>query len=144
MWCAAGACWGPSGDEQQAQRVEETIAWIMLDTFWKCGALDGSFVYVPKGVHCPMELSTYFRINASETGQRYSPFLKMLLASLESWSSPHLGLGGLERMPVCSHEVQANADHCRGGSRVSLLGVVNCPARNGIYSSACLHAHAAV
>jgi Fe-S cluster assembly protein SufB len=30
---------------------------------------DGSFVYVPKGVRCPMELSTYFRINASETGQ---------------------------------------------------------------------------
>jgi Fe-S cluster assembly protein SufB len=30
---------------------------------------DGSFVYVPKGVKCPMELSTYFRINAAETGQ---------------------------------------------------------------------------
>jgi len=30
---------------------------------------DGSFVYVPKGVHCPMELSTYFRINAADTGQ---------------------------------------------------------------------------
>ncbi|HNO79286.1 MAG TPA: Fe-S cluster assembly protein SufB [Phycisphaerae bacterium] len=30
---------------------------------------DGSFVYVPKGVHCPMELSTYFRINAQSTGQ---------------------------------------------------------------------------
>lgn len=30
---------------------------------------DGSFVYVPKGVRCPMELSTYFRINANETGQ---------------------------------------------------------------------------
>ena len=30
---------------------------------------DGSFVYVPKGVRCPMELSTYFRINASNTGQ---------------------------------------------------------------------------
>jgi Fe-S cluster assembly protein SufB len=30
---------------------------------------DGSFVYIPKGVHCPMELSTYFRINAAETGQ---------------------------------------------------------------------------
>ncbi len=30
---------------------------------------DGSFVYVPKGVRCPMELSTYFRINARETGQ---------------------------------------------------------------------------
>ena len=30
---------------------------------------DGSFVYIPQGVRCPMELSTYFRINASETGQ---------------------------------------------------------------------------
>tara|TARA_Y100001970_G_scaffold61996_2_gene79206 strand:- start:444 stop:1880 length:1437 start_codon:yes stop_codon:yes gene_type:complete len=30
---------------------------------------DGSFVYIPKGVRCPMELSTYFRINASQTGQ---------------------------------------------------------------------------
>jgi Fe-S cluster assembly protein SufB len=30
---------------------------------------DGSFVYVPKGVRCPMELSTYFRINTAETGQ---------------------------------------------------------------------------
>src|SRR5512147_2531727 len=30
---------------------------------------DGSFVYVPKGVRCPMDLSTYFRINASGTGQ---------------------------------------------------------------------------
>ena len=30
---------------------------------------DGSFVYVPEGVKCPMELSTYFRINAEETGQ---------------------------------------------------------------------------
>jgi Fe-S cluster assembly protein SufB len=30
---------------------------------------DGSFVYVPKGVRCPMELSTYFRINTAQTGQ---------------------------------------------------------------------------
>jgi len=30
---------------------------------------DGSFIYVPKGVRCPMELSTYFRINAAKTGQ---------------------------------------------------------------------------
>jgi len=30
---------------------------------------DGSFCYIPKGVRCPMELSTYFRINAAETGQ---------------------------------------------------------------------------
>src|SRR5262249_14110231 len=30
---------------------------------------DGSFCYIPKGVRCPMELSTYFRINATNTGQ---------------------------------------------------------------------------
>ncbi|MFX8285741.1 Fe-S cluster assembly protein SufB, partial [Acinetobacter baumannii] len=30
---------------------------------------DGSFVYIPKGVRCPMELSTYFRMNAISTGQ---------------------------------------------------------------------------
>ena len=30
---------------------------------------DGSFVYIPKGVRCPMELSSYFRINAAGTGQ---------------------------------------------------------------------------
>jgi Fe-S cluster assembly protein SufB len=30
---------------------------------------DGSFVYIPKGVRCPLDLSTYFRINAQETGQ---------------------------------------------------------------------------
>ena len=30
---------------------------------------DGSFVYIPEGVQCPMDLSTYFRINAASTGQ---------------------------------------------------------------------------
>lgn len=43
------------------------------DNFYAClnSAVfsDGSFVYVPKGVRCPMELSTYFRINAKNTGQ---------------------------------------------------------------------------
>ena len=43
------------------------------DNFWTClnSAVfsDGSFVYIPKGVRCPLELSTYFRINAEETGQ---------------------------------------------------------------------------
>ena len=39
---------------------------------------DGSFVYVPKGVISPMEVSTYFRINAQETGQvRISVTLRM-------------------------------------------------------------------
>ena len=43
------------------------------DNFFSClnSAVfsDGSFVYIPKGVRCPMELSTYFRINATNTGQ---------------------------------------------------------------------------
>lgn len=41
---------------------------------------DGSFCYIPKGVHCPMELSTYFRINASNTGQ----FERTLIVAEES------------------------------------------------------------
>jgi len=41
---------------------------------------DGSFVYVPKGVRCPMELSTYFRINAANTGQ----FERTLIIAEES------------------------------------------------------------
>ncbi|MCL4145948.1 UNVERIFIED_CONTAM: hypothetical protein GTU68_017256, partial [Idotea baltica] len=43
------------------------------DNFFSClnSAVftDGSFVYIPKGVRCPLELSTYFRINAANTGQ---------------------------------------------------------------------------
>jgi Fe-S cluster assembly protein SufB len=45
----------------------------MADNFYaalnSCVFSDGSFVYVPKGVRCPIELSTYFRINERETGQ---------------------------------------------------------------------------
>ena len=47
---------------------------------------DGSFVYVPKGVRCPMELSTYFRINASKTGQ----FERTLIVAEEGASVSYL------------------------------------------------------
>ncbi|MGA3213340.1 MAG: Fe-S cluster assembly protein SufB, partial [Terriglobales bacterium] len=47
---------------------------------------DGSFVFVPKGVRCPMELSTYFRINASETGQ----FERTLIVAEEGASVSYL------------------------------------------------------
>ncbi|MGA8014017.1 MAG: Fe-S cluster assembly protein SufB [Candidatus Acidiferrales bacterium] len=47
---------------------------------------DGSFVYVPKGVKCPMELSTYFRINAAETGQ----FERTLIVADEGASVSYL------------------------------------------------------
>ena len=47
---------------------------------------DGSFCYVPKGVRCPMELSTYFRINAAETGQ----FERTLIVAEEGASVSYL------------------------------------------------------
>jgi Fe-S cluster assembly protein SufB len=47
---------------------------------------DGSFVFVPKGVKCPMELSTYFRINAAETGQ----FERTLIVAEENASVSYL------------------------------------------------------
>lgn len=47
---------------------------------------DGSFVYVPKGVHCPMELSTYFRINDQESGQ----FERTLIIAEEGSSVSYL------------------------------------------------------
>src|SRR5688500_16201402 len=47
---------------------------------------DGSFCYVPKGVRCPMELSTYFRINAADTGQ----FERTLIVADEGASVSYL------------------------------------------------------
>ena len=47
---------------------------------------DGSFCYIPKGVRCPMELSTYFRINAAETGQ----FERTLIVAEEGSSVSYL------------------------------------------------------
>lgn len=47
---------------------------------------DGSFCYIPKGVKCPMELSTYFRINAKETGQ----FERTLIVADEGASVSYL------------------------------------------------------
>lgn len=55
--------------------VQEYLGSVVpyTDNFFAClnSAVftDGSFVYIPKGVRCPMELSTYFRINAKNTGQ---------------------------------------------------------------------------
>ena len=47
---------------------------------------DGSFVFIPKGVRCPMELSTYFRINARNTGQ----FERTLIIAEEGASVSYL------------------------------------------------------
>ena len=52
---------------------------------------DGSFVYIPKGVRCPMELSTYFRINAAKSGQFEEPssWQRTVAMSVTSKDAPH-------------------------------------------------------
>ena len=64
---------------------------------------DGSFVYIPKGVRCPMELSTYFRINAAGTGQfertlivadddAYVSYLEGCTAPMRDENQPHAAI----------------------------------------------------
>ncbi|MDJ0950251.1 MAG: Fe-S cluster assembly protein SufB [Alphaproteobacteria bacterium] len=61
--------------QEHPELVREYMGSVVpyADNFFAClnSAVftDGSFAYIPKGVHCPMELSTYFRINARNTGQ---------------------------------------------------------------------------
>ena len=66
---------------------------------------DGSFIYIPKGVRCPMELSTYFRINAANTGQfertlivaddeSYVSYLEVETGSAITWKYPSCILAG--------------------------------------------------
>ena len=61
--------------EQHPDLVQEYVGAVVpyadkLFATLNCAVFsDGSFVYIPKGVRCPMELSTYFRINAINTGQ---------------------------------------------------------------------------
>ena len=57
---------------------------------------DGTFVYIPKGVRCPMELSTYFRINAENTGQfeRTLIVTQVETGSAITWKYPSCVLNG--------------------------------------------------
>src|SRR2546426_9694943 len=68
---------------------------------------DGSFVYVPKGVRCPMELSTYFRINAANTGQfertlivadegSYVSYLEGCTAPIRDENQLHAAVGAVQ------------------------------------------------
>jgi Fe-S cluster assembly protein SufB len=60
---------------QHPQLIEQYLGTVVpySDNFFatlnSAAFSDGSFVYIPRGVRCPMELSTYFRINAAKTGQ---------------------------------------------------------------------------
>ena len=65
---------------------------------------DGSFVYIPKGVRCPMELSTYFRINAKDTGQ----FERTLIIAEE---------GASRQLPRRLHRADARREPAARGRR---------------------------
>ncbi len=77
---------------------------------------NGSFCYIPKGVRCPMELSTYFRINAAETGQfertlivaeegAYVSYLEGCTAPMRDDEPASCGSGGIDRSGQCAHKI---------------------------------------
>ena len=85
---------------------------------------DGSFCYIPKGVRCPMELSTYFRINAAGTGQfertliiadegSYVSYLEGCTAPMRDENQLHAAVVELIAMPM----PKSNTRPCRTGIR---------------------------
>ena len=75
---------------------------------------DGSFVYIPKGVRCPMELSSYFRINAAQTGQFERTLTKNGCTNIVWAWSPNLG---------SEKTVEAFLERYPGNDFVDLIGV---------------------
>ena len=71
---------------------------------------EGSFVYIPKGVRCPMELSTYFRINAEGTGQ----FERTLIVADEGSYVSYLGLHRAEALDEPAPCGRRRADRAEG------------------------------
>src|SRR6188768_1882141 len=102
---------------------------------------DGSFVYVPKGVRCPMELSTYFRINAADTGQfertlivadegAYVSYLEGCTAPKRSTNQLHAAvveLVALDRATVKYSTVQ----NWYAGDKDGVGGIYNCVTKRG-------------
>ena len=97
---AAGVIFCPFSEAVQKypDLVQEYLGTVVpyRDNYFAClnSAVfsDGSFVYIPKGVRCPMELSTYFRINAQNTGQFERTLIiaedKSYVSYLEGCSAP--------------------------------------------------------
>ena len=85
---------------------------------------DGSFCFIPKGVHCPMELSTYFRINAADTGQfertlivaeegAYVSYLEGCTAPRRDTNQLHAAVVEIVSMQM----LRSNIRRCRTGIR---------------------------
>ena len=111
---------------------------------------DGSFVYIPKGVRCPMELSTYFRINAKDTGQfertlliaeegSYVSYLEGCTAPMRDENQLHAAvveLVALEKSEIKYSTVQ----NWYPGSKDGLGGIYNFVTKRGI----CLGDHSKI
>ena len=87
---------------------------------------DGSFVYIPEGVRCPMELSSYFRINARNTGQFERTLIIAEAGSqvsyLEGCTAPQrdehqLHAAVVELIAHCASGEEARTDYCNVPSR---------------------------
>ena len=87
---------------------------------------DGSFVYIPKGVRCPMELSTYFRINAANTGQFERTLIvaddEAYVSYLEGCTAPMRDENQLHAAIV---EIVANEHGCVVGYRDNFFAALN-------------------
>src|SRR5438270_6802861 len=107
---------------------------------------DGSFVYVPKGVRCPLELSTYFRINAADTGQ----FERTLIVAeegatvsyLEGCTAPirdknQLHAAVVELVALDDAEIKyATVQNWYPGDKEGKGGVYNFVTKRGMYEGA--------
>ena len=87
---------------------------------------DGSFVYVPEGVRCPMELSTYFRINEKQTGQfertliiadkgAYVSYLEGCTAPMRDEHQLHAAVVEL----IALDDAESSTRPCRTGTRAT-------------------------
>lgn len=103
---------------------------------------DGSFVYIPKGVRCPMELSTYFRINAANTGQfertlivaddeSYVSYLEGCTAPMRDENQLHAAI--VEIIAMDSAEVKySTVQNWYPGDKNGVGGIYNFVTKRGI------------
>lgn len=111
---------------------------------------DGSFCYIPKGVHCPMELSTYFRINATNTGQfertlivaeedAYVSYLEGCTAPMRDEHQLHAAVVEIYAQKG-AHVKYATVQNWYPGNQDGLGGVYNFVTKRGL----CAGAHAKI
>ncbi len=105
---------------------------------------DGSFVYIPPGVHCPMELSSYFRINAAKTGQfertlivadkgSYVSYLEGCTAPMRDENQLHAAV--VELIALDDAEIKySTVQNWYAGNKEGLGGIFNFVTKRGLCS----------